>query len=134
MDGNIIQVEKITNGPAESCYLAKNKINENEPLFISSCDYLTIFNEKKWEEIIKNKKIDGAIWTFKLQSLIVKSYDAFGYCKVYNKKFVKEIVEKETISSNPKFDHMMLGSFWFRKAKSFFESFEEAKKKKFMVL
>lgn len=132
-NANIFQVEKITKGPAESCYLAKKKINKNEPLFISSCDYLTIFNEKKWEKIIKNKKIDGAIWTFKLQSLIVKSYDAFGYCKVHKNKFIKEIVEKRTISNNPKLDHMMIGSFWFRKAKSFFESFDESKKRKFMI-
>ena len=132
LKSNIIRVKKITNGPAESCYFAKNKINENDPLFISSCDYLTIFNQKNWQKIIKNKKIDGAIWTFKLENLIVKSFKAFGYCKVYN-NIVNKIVEKNTLSNNPKSDNMMIGSFWFRKAKSFFQSFEESKKKKFMI-
>ena len=133
INSNIIKIKKITNGPAESCYLAREKIVETEPLFISSCDYLTIFDEKKWEKIIKNSKIDGVVWTFKLNKLIVKSYNAFGYCKIYKNKFVKEIVEKKTISNNPKNDHMMIGSFWFRKAKFFFDSYEESKNKNFMI-
>ena len=133
INANIIEVNKTTKGPAESCYLSKKKINGNEPLFISSCDYLTIFNENNWEKIIKNKKIDGAIWTFKLENLIVKSYDAFGYCKINKEKLVSQIVEKRTISNNPKFDNMIIGSFWFRKARSFFDSVEESRKENFTI-
>ncbi len=127
-DTQIIEIKKITQGPASSCYLSKNYINNNENLFISSCDYLTIFNENKWKNLIKNKNIDGVIWTSKLDDKLVKSYNAFGYCVVDNQNRVKKIVEKRVVSKDPKNDHMMIGSFWFRKASFFFKNYEEAEK------
>ena len=96
-NSNIVKVKKITQGPASSCYLAKKYIKKNESLFISSCDYLTIFDEKKWSKIIKNKKIDGIIWTSKLEDKIIKSYKSFGYCIIDKNNFVKKIVEKNTV-------------------------------------
>ena len=124
----IITVNKITQGPAASCYLAKGLIKQNEPLFISSCDYLTIFNEKKFKQLIKKKDIDGSIWTYKLNDIIVKSFENFGYCKVDKNNFVKKVVEKKTISNKPYNDQMLIGSFWFKKAKYFFNNFEKAVK------
>ena len=126
----IITVNKITQGPAASCYLAKELIKQNEPLFISSCDYLTIFNEKKFKQLIQKKNIDGVIWTYKLNDIIVKSFENFGYCKVDKNNFVKKVVEKKTISNKPYNDQMLIGSFWFKKAKYFFNNFEKAVKVK----
>ena len=127
-ESNVITVNKITKGPAASCYLAKKSINQNEPLFISSCDYLTIFNEKKFKKLTQKKDIDGIIWTYKLNDIIVKSFNNFGYCKVDKNLVVKKIVEKKTISTKPYNDQMLLGSFWFKKAKYFFNNFEKALK------
>jgi len=129
-DSKIIEVKKTTEGPASSCYLSKSYINEDENLFISSCDYLTIFNENKWSKLIKDKNIDGVIWTSKLDDKLVKSYNAFGYCIVDNQNRVKKIVEKKVVSNEPKKDHMIIGSFWFRKASFFFKNYEESKRKK----
>tara|TARA_B110000261_G_scaffold162214_1_gene205283 strand:- start:25 stop:1551 length:1527 start_codon:yes stop_codon:yes gene_type:complete len=133
LKSNIIKIKKITEGPASSCYLAKKYINKDNPLFISSCDYLTIFDEKKWNRLIKNKKIDGIIWTSKLNNQIIKSYNAFGYCAVNKNKFITKIVEKRTISSDPGNDHMIVGSFWFKKASYFFDNYLEAKKNKLTI-
>ena len=133
LKSKIIKVKKTTEGPASSCNLAKKNINQNEPLFISSCDYLTIFNEKKLNKLIKRKEIDGIIWTSKLNNQIIKSYNAFGYCKVNKKKYITKIVEKNTISNDPGNDDMMIGSFWFKKASYFFENYAEAKRKKLTI-
>ena len=130
---NVINIKKMTDGPASSCYLAKKFIKKNDPLFISSCDYLTMFNEKKWNKLMKDKKIDGAIWTSKLNNQVVKSFDAFGYCVVNSKNYITKIVEKKIISKNPENDHMMIGSFWFKKASYFFDNYLEAKKKKITI-
>ena len=129
-NSKIVGVKKTTEGPASSCYLSKDYVNNEENLFISSCDYLTIFNENKWKNLIKDKNIDGVIWTSKLDDKLVKSYSAFGYCVVDSQNRVKKIVEKRVISKEPKKDHMMIGSFWFRKASFFFKNYEEAKIKK----
>lgn len=131
-NSKVIKVNKLTEGPASSCNLAKNLIDDDKSLFISSCDYLTVYNENKFKNLIKDKSIDGIIWTSKLKNQIVKSFSAFGYCKTKNDKVI-EIIEKKTVSKTPKNDHMMIGSFWFRKSSYFFKSFEEAKKKKFTI-
>lgn len=130
---NIIKLNKPTDGPSSSCFLAKKFIDHEKPLFISSCDYFTIYDEKKWKNLLKTKNIDGVIWTSKLNNQIVKSYNAFGYCMVDKKNVVNKIVEKNTISNNPKNDHMMIGSFWFRKASYFFDNHSEAKFKKYKI-
>ena len=70
------------------------------------------------------------IWTYKLNDIIVKSFDSFAYCKVNKNHIVKKIVEKKTISTKPYNDQMLIGSFWFKKAKYFFENFEKAQKVK----
>jgi len=130
---NIITVNKITEGPAASCFLAKKFIDKNEPLFISSCDYLTIFNEKKFHKLIQNKEIDGIVWTYKLNNLIVKSFNNFGYCIVDRNHVLKKIIEKKIISDKPYNDQMLLGSFWFKKAEYFFNNFVDAVKSKNLI-
>ena len=41
------KVNKLTQGQASTCLLAKQYINPNKSLFIASCDYETIYSEKK---------------------------------------------------------------------------------------
>jgi|TARA_B100001964_G_scaffold232953_1_gene289525 dTDP-glucose pyrophosphorylase len=132
-NSQIVELKKLTRGPAETCMYAENLIDMDKPLFISSCDYLTFFDEQKWKKIHADQNIDGAIWTYRLDSITVKSFKAFAYCKVDNNNLVQKISEKKVISKNPEKDLMLVGSFWFRKAKVFFENYRESKKKRYMV-
>ena len=40
---------------------------------------------------------------------------------IKKKGIVKKITEKTTISKNPSLDHMIIGTFWFKKSKDFFD-------------
>ena len=99
---------------------------------IHSCDYILRFSKKKIFFHLK-KTCDAIIFTYKLKSRIVKNYTDFAYCYFNKDKTVKKIVEKKTISNDPANDQMIVGTFWFKKAKDFFMSCEIAKKKKYYV-
>ena len=116
----VIPVDHDTSGQAATCLLAESELAHNSPLFIASCDYETVYSEERWGEIIKDKSIDGAIWTFRLGSFLTKDPKAFAYCETNSDDLtISRVVEKDVISNNPDKDPMALGSFWFRQAEDF---------------
>jgi NDP-sugar pyrophosphorylase family protein len=131
----VITLEKETSGQAATCLEAKKFLEPKKSLFIASCDYVSIYNQQKWEELVKYETdVDIYIWTYKPNDIIVKNYNAFAYCKLDPiSGQVLEVKEKETISENPKNDEMIIGSFWFRNANDFIDSAENAIKKDITV-
>ena len=71
-------------------------------------------------------RADVIIWTYKPNDIIVKDFK-FAYCKIDPLSgFVKEIIEKRVISTEPMNDDMLIGSFWFRDCLDFIDSAENA--------
>jgi len=120
-----------TLGQADTCYKAKKLIRPTEDVLIHSCDYILRFSKNNFSNL-KNTS-DVIIFTYKLKSRVVKNYSDFAYCTVNDKKKVKKITEKKTISNDPANDQMIVGTFWFKKAENFFMSCEIAKKSKNFV-
>lgn len=124
---HIIAVDYETSGQAATCLLAKEYMQQGLPIYIASCDYVTIYDTEKWEAVIDNPEIDVVIWTYRMGSMLTKNPKAFAYCKVGNDGLsVMEVVEKETISDTPHKDPLLVGTFWFRDAADFIYSAENA--------
>ena len=116
----VIAVDGVTSGQASTCLLADGLIQADSDLFIASCDYQTIYNTEKWNEILDDSSIDGAIWTCRLGRTLFLDPSAFAYCRVgEDGRMVTEVVEKRIISNHPERDPMVVGSFWFRRARDF---------------
>ena len=116
----LIDINEKTSGQISSCLLAQDYIEDYGELFISSCDYETYYNIPAWNKIIEDKSIDGAVWTTRLKGMPVKDPEAFAYCKVFkNQNKIEEIIEKQTISSTPNLDPLVIGTFWFREGIDF---------------
>ena len=129
-----IEVKKVTSGQASTCLIAKDFLNPNSELFISSCDYEHIYDESEWNKILEDKTIDAAIWTYRLGSGLIKNPKAFAYCELFsNQNIVSRVVEKETISNDPGSDPLVVGTFWFRKSKDMIFAAEEMIKKDIKV-
>lgn len=122
----IIPIKKNTKGQAITCLFAKKYLLENKELFIASCDYEHHYNFNKWNEILQDKTIDGAIWTYRMKSGIIKNPSSFAYCQVSNddKKTVVKIIEKKTISPKPENDPLVTGTFWLRQSKDILYAIE----------
>ena len=117
---NVLGVKHDTSGQAATCLLASNYLNDSDELLIASCDYEHRFSVKRWQEVLENTDIDGAIWTYRARGLPLNNPEAFAYCVVADDGLtVTKVVEKETISKLPELDPLVVGTFWFRKACDF---------------
>ena len=109
-NSDILPIKKHTSGQATTCLLAKEHLADNEPLFITSCDYETIYKSKEFLNLTRNKKIDVIVWTFRAKNIPLKDPKAFAYCKVKkNSRKIEYILEKNTISKNPEKDPLVVG-------------------------
>ena len=120
LDYSIITVDHTTSGQAATCLLAADDIDDDAELFISSCDYRTLFDPQTWQQIRDDKSIDGAIWTTRVKGIPVKNPEAFAYCVTGDDTgVIDRVVEKKTISAQPHLDPLVIGTFWFRRAADF---------------
>lgn len=109
----IISVEETTEGPASSCLLFKNYINNEEELIIANCDQIMWWDSDLFLTTCRYYKYDGLIVTY--TSTTPKN----SYAKINRQGFVEEIREKEVIS-----DISLNGIHYWRKGKYFVQSAE----------
>jgi NDP-sugar pyrophosphorylase family protein len=116
----IVGVKTHTSGQAATCLLAENMIDDDSELTIASSDYEHRYNPELWRAIIQNPAIDGAIWTYRSGSMVLKNPEMFAYCELKSDGFsVSRVIEKSTISNKPSLDPLVVGTFWFRYARDF---------------
>ena len=107
--------EGITGGPGETLLLFSKDFDNSSSLTISSCDYEHHFEGSKLRVLIADTEIDGIVFTTKYSKFRMKDANAFAYCKLNTDGNISKVVEKETISDNPKNDPLVTGTFWFRR-------------------
>jgi len=128
----IIPVEKTTEGQACTCMLAESYLNPDEPLFIASCDNGFLFNEKEYE--LLKKDADCVVWTFTQRETLRRNPTAWGWCKLADDgKTIVDMSIKVPISKNPYNDHAVVASFYFKKAKDFFNAVDLMIKEKYRI-
>ena len=100
--------------------IATEDVEPDAELTIASCDYECRFDSAKWQVILEDLQVDGAIWTFRTGSMLLKAPQAFAYCRIgEDGSTVLELVEKRTISAHPERDPTVVGTFWFRRTEDF---------------
>jgi len=117
----IVEIDKITEGQAITCLLAKDHIPENSILTIGASDNDMTYNINEYNKFISESDCDGLVWTFRNNQSVLQDPYMYGWVKNEN-KIVKEIICKTPISKTPMNDHALVGAFTFKKAKFFFDS------------
>lgn len=113
-DCEILTVDEITNGPACTALLAKELINNNEPLIIANCDQIMKWDSEVFQSFCLNYPNDGFLVTYH-SNTEKNSYVRLGYDGL-----VKEVKEKEVISNVS-----TNGIHFWKKGKYFVDSTEE---------
>ena len=109
----IISVEETTKGPASSCLLFKDFINNEDELVIANCDQIMWWDPQLFLTTARYYRYDGLVVTY------TTSTPKNSYARIDRKGFVKEIREKEVIS-----DVSLNGIHYWRKGKYFVQSAE----------
>lgn len=91
---DIIQVNELTQGAACTTLLAKDFINNNEPLLIANSDQFLEWNSNQFMYSMIADDIDAGILTFK------SIHPKWSFAKLDNNGFVSEVAEKNPISDN----------------------------------
>jgi dTDP-glucose pyrophosphorylase len=92
-DCEIISVDYLTEGPACTALLAKDLINNSEPLIITNCDQIMHWDKKSFESFCINYPKDGFVVTYFADT------DKNSYAKLDRHGNVIEIQEKQIISN-----------------------------------
>ena len=115
-------LEASTEGQACSCLkgMEDNDINLEKPLLISACDMGIIYDQDKYQKILKSNEIDILIWGCKKFPGARKNPDMYSW--IYNKeKLISNISVKKNLKS-PSKDNVLIGTFTFKKARYFLDS------------
>jgi len=109
----IIEIDKLTNGSAETCLAAKEYINNSEELIITNCDQLMEWDSSIFNNFIKTD-MDGAVVTY------TSTDPKNSFVELSKDNKAKRIVEKEPIS-----DIALIGLHYWKRGQDFVNSVEE---------
>lgn len=109
----IISVEETTQGPASSCLLFRDFIDNEEELVIANCDQIMWWDSDLFLTTARYYKYDGLVVTYTTDT------QKNSYARIDKKGFVCEIKEKEVISNIS-----LNGIHYWRKGRYFVQSAE----------
>ena len=104
----IVQVEGVTEGAACTTLLAKEYINDNEPLVIANSDQYVDWDSNEFMYSMIGDSVDGGILTFK------STHPKWSYAKLGDDGFVCEVAEKKPIS-----DIATVGIYYWKKGSDY---------------
>jgi len=104
----IVQVEGVTEGAACTTLLAKEFINNDEPLVLANSDQYVDWDSNKFMYSATADDIDGSILTFH------STHPKWSYAKLNSEGSVTEVAEKKPIS-----EHATVGIYYWKKGSDY---------------
>lgn len=120
---DFITIDKLTEGQACTCLLAKEKINNEQELLIAGCDNGMIFDTAQFEK--EKEDVDCIVFTYRHSETVLANPNAYGWMKVDRDNNITGLSIKKAISDNPMNDHAVVATFWFRRGDIFVETAEK---------
>ena len=111
---NIVQVDGITEGAACTTLLAKEFIDNDEPLLMANSDQFVEWNSNESLYAFNDKNVDGGIVTFEA------THPKWSYANVGEDGFVLEVAEKKPISNNA-----TVGIYFWKKGSDYIKYAEQ---------
>ncbi|CAN5397555.1 N/A [soil metagenome] len=124
---SVVAIDGITAGQASSCQLgidgAEPPIDSQSSLLIGACDNGIVYDHDKWKALLADQSIDMAAFSFRNHPSSERNPQMFGWLKIEDGAtqfpVITGVSVKKAISETPRFDHAIVGAFYFRKAEYF---------------
>ena len=110
----IVQVDGVTEGAACTTLLAKEYINNDNPLVLANSDQYVDWDSSQYMYSCMTDDIDGSILTFN------STHPKWSYAKTNDQGFVIEVAEKKPISENA-----TVGIYFWKKGKDYVKYAEQ---------
>ena len=118
----IVQVDGVTEGAACTPLLAKEYINNDNPLVLANSDQYVDWDSSQYMYSCMTDDIDGSILTFN------STHPKWSYAKTNDQGFVIEVAEKKPISENA-----TVGIYFWKKGKDYVKCAESMIEKNIRV-
>jgi HAD superfamily hydrolase (TIGR01509 family) len=113
-DCKIVQIDELTEGAACTTLLAKEYINDDEPLLIANSDQYVEWDSNEFMYSMVGDGVDGGMLTF------YSTHPKWSYAGLNDDGFVTEVVEKKPIS-----DKATVGIYFWRRGKDYVKYAEQ---------
>ena len=113
-DSEIISINEITQGAAETVLKAKDLINNDDELIIANSDQWIDWNQQHFLSFMRKKEADGGIVTF------ISTHPKWSYVRINDENLVEEVAEKRPISNIA-----TVGVYYFKHGKDFVKAAEQ---------
>ena len=125
-------ITKKTKGMAITISKARQLVQLNKPVIVSSCDIKCVIDYSKFYKIIKKSNPSAMIFTWSQYPFASESPNSHAYVKDKN-LIVTKISEKKTVSKTPDTDSAVTGIFYFKKGKDLLDCIDHSIKNKITV-
>lgn len=120
---SFVTVEKLTEGQACTCLLAKDIINNEIPLLIAGCDNGMVFDNKNFEKL--TDECDVVVFTYRHNQAVLEKPNAYGWVIAGDDGRITGLSIKKAVSDTPMEDHAIVATFWFRRGSDFVQAAEK---------
>ena len=118
----IVLVDSLTEGAACTVLLAREYIDNDNPLVIANSDQFIEWDSNEFFYSVSNNQCDGSILTFN------STHPKWSYAKIDSHSFVTEVAEKKPIS-----DIATVGIYYYKKGADFVTYAEQMIKKNIRI-
>jgi dTDP-glucose pyrophosphorylase len=121
----VLPIEKVTEGQACTCLLARKEMDPGDILHIGACDNAMTYNRADLDAALADPGTDALIWTFRHNPAVLQNPKMYGWVAVGpDGRSATRVSCKIPISTTPMEDHAVIGAFTFKRASDFIRSAE----------
>lgn len=118
-----ITIDRLTEGQACTCMLAKEFLDPEEELLIAGCDNGMDIDRTAFEET--KQACDCIVFTYRHNEAVLQNPNAYGWMLTDEDGNITGTSIKKAISDTPMEDPAVVATFWFKRAKVFFDATEK---------
>lgn len=118
-----ITIDRLTEGQACTCMLAKDCLDPEEELLIAGCDNGMDIDRAAFEET--KRTCDCIVFTYRHNEAVLQNPNAYGWMLADGEGNITGTSIKKAVSDTPMEDPAVVATFWFKRAKVFLEATEK---------
>ena len=118
-----ITIDRLTEGQACTCMLAKEYLDPEKELLIAGCDNGMDIDSAAFEET--KQACDCIVFTYRHNEAVLQNPNAYGWMLTDEEGNITGTSIKKAVSDTPMEDPAVVATFWFKKASVFLEATEK---------
>jgi NDP-sugar pyrophosphorylase family protein len=118
----IVPVDRLTDGQASTCLLARDRLDPMAPLLIAPCDTALVYDEVRYAALLADPAVDCLVWTFRNHPHANRHPQQYGWVRTSAEGEAQAIACKVPLGPDVRGDPGIIGAFWFRQARYFLEA------------